>query len=131
MTRSSKRKEGASLRPSRILRAGSDPSASLRMTEGARRGRKEHRFALRESLLLIGVLRGWIRCFSERGADSFAERVVAFYFVFEGTELGYRHPLFRGGLLDRQAVVFLHRAVNAYVLVDLGGRDVLVVVLVG
>src|ERR1700726_1177461 len=40
------------------------------------------------SLFLIGILRGWIRGFSERGADSFAKRVVALDFVFEGAELG-------------------------------------------
>jgi len=67
----------------------------------------------------------------QRLADSLAQGIVALDFSLDRPELRNRETLLGGGLLDRQVVVFLHRLVNADVLIDLAGRDVLVVLLVG
>src|SRR6266481_964119 len=67
----------------------------------------------------------------QRLADPLAQSVVALDLPLDRPELRNRESLLRSGLLDRQVVVFLHRLVNADVLIDLAGRDIFVVLLVG
>src|SRR6266481_7387437 len=63
----------------------------------------------------------------QRLADPLAQSVVALDLPLDRPELRNRESLLRSGLLDRQVVVFLHRLVNADVLIDLAGRDIFVV----
>jgi len=64
----------------------------------------------------------------QRLANPLAQRVVLLDSPFELPELSNRETLPRSGLLDRQAVVFLHRLVNGDVPVNLAGRNILIFV---